>query len=162
MERAFLARLDDGKEWWRVKFFDGDSGDTVTIEALFSPGREQLLRMRMQLPGEEPEEVPVEEGTYVPPRELTEESLEGAKVGAESVTVPAGTFDAIHYRFGTPGRGTWEWWVADGVPGRVVRYKETGARDREAPEGAEGLDEDWTLELAGYGDGAKSELGVLD
>ena len=162
MERAFLARVEEDKEWWRVKYFDGESGDTVTIEALFAPGRTKLLRMRMKLPDEEPQEVPVEDQDYVPPRKLTKESIEGAKVGKESVTVPAGAFEAVHCRFGTPGQGTWEWWAADEVPGGVVRYRETDARDEDAPEGAEGLEGDWTLELAAFGDGAKSELGVLE
>ncbi len=162
MERAFLARVDEGKEWWRVKFFDGESGDTTTMEALFTKDRGQILRLRMQVPGEAPKEMPVEEQTYVPPHRLTKESLEGAKVGSESITVPAGTFQADHLRFGQPGQGTWEWWLSKKVPGGVVRYTSTGAKgEGEAPKDAKGLDDTWTLDLEAFGDGAKSELGVL-
>jgi hypothetical protein len=52
---------------------------------------------------------------------LTQESLDAATVGTESVTTPAGTFSARHIRYTMMGGGTYEWWAAD-VPGGVVKY----------------------------------------
>lgn len=137
MERAFLKRTDDGKEWWRVAMFNAEEQDTVILEALFAGDRSTVLRLRTKFPGQGVAEMPVQEGTsvYREPIKLTRESLEGATVGEESVTVPAGTFRARHIRYGNiMGGGTVDWWVADGVPGGLVKYG-SGART-DAGEGA--------------------------
>ncbi len=162
LEKAFLKRTEDGKEWWKVKFYDAESGDTVVLEGLFSPGRAELLRLRAKFPDKAPQEVPVQKGvvTYVPPVELTEESLEGATVGTETVKVPAGTFTARHVKYGDIATGgTVEWYIVEGVPGGLVKYVATSSEEKEG-EGVEGLDENnYTLELMAYGSGAESELG---
>jgi len=164
MERAYFKKTADNKQWWRVKLVDGESGDTTVMEALFSADRSQLLRLRTQMPGEEAKEVPVEDQSYyTPPRTLTTDSMQGAKVGTESITVPAGSFKCDHLRYGQTAGGTWDWWINKGVPGGMVRYSETApsGSSSDAPEGAEGMDSDnWTLELQAHGAGAKSELGV--
>ncbi len=160
LERAFLHRAQDGKEWWRVKFISegGEGRDSISVEAQFDPTTGELVRMRSRMPGDtEAQEMPVEEGTfgYVAPRRLTAESLEGATVGTASVRVPAGTYSARHVRYGS-GYGTYEWWLSDQVPGGMVKYG-TSYRDRET----DGLDpHNWTVELIASGRGATSELGV--
>ena len=160
MERAYLGPDESGNQWWRVKYYDGESGDTVVMEALFAPDRSKMLRLRARFPGDEaPQEMAVQEDAYyVPPQHLTEESIEGATVGTETVTVPAGSYTARHVRFGNPGQGTWEWWLVDSVPGGVVEMKETASKDATD---TEGMDPDnWTLALSASGSDAKSELGV--
>lgn len=145
MERAFLSRDESSNEWWRAAF-RGEDGEAFVVEGLFSPGREELLRLRVQTPeDEEMEEVPVRRGTYAyhPPTELTPERIEGATVGRERVSVPAGTFNARHVRFGSPGQETMEWWLDGSVPGETVRY---GTRDG------------WFAELEAYGSDAEREL----
>lgn len=157
IERAFLARTDDDGEWWRVKYANTDDDEEIVLEGLFSADRSELLRLRGKFPGEEAREMPVEEGTfsYAEPTRLTEESLEGATVGSESVTVPAGTFEARHVRYGQTA-ATLEWWLTDEVPGGLVRYL------REAGSAGEGqTPQTWTAELEDHGTGAESELGVL-
>jgi hypothetical protein len=104
--------------------------------------------------------MPVQSGTYsyTAPVELTAESVQGATVGQERVRVPAGTFQARHVQYGGFGSGTLDWWLAEGVPGQIVRYGQSAAGE------AAGEDMDsrnWTLELVDYGDDARSELGVL-
>lgn len=167
MERAFLGRVDDDAEWWRVRLVNQEEVDgrevldTLLLEGLFSSDASRLIRLRGKFPGEdEPKELPVQEGTfgYVKPVELAPESIEGATVGTVRLQVPAGTFQARHVRYGGPGGGTLEWWLADEVPGGVVKYRTTVAGpDPQAEQDADS----WTARLDGHGTGAQSELGVM-
>jgi hypothetical protein len=157
VERAFLSRAADGGEWWRFRSISGT--DTVVMEALFKPqadGVQEIVRMRGKMPGErEPSEMMVPENmstvaTYggfgMRP---TKESIDGATVGTENVTTPAGAFTAKLVRFGSFG-GKQEWWLVENVPGGWVRYKASQS------EGGDGF----TMELVAHGTGARSELGV--
>lgn len=168
IERAFLYLDKDKNQVWRVKFVDGESSDTITLEAKFAPDRSKLLRMRAKYPKDaEGQEVPVDDQTYyVPPRKITKESLKGATVGTESVTVPAGTFPkAQHVKFGSPAGVTQEWWLATGVPGGTVQYRESAVKQTsDQPEGAgKDIDPDnYTMRLSSHGAGAVTELGFKD
>ncbi len=147
IEKAFLKKLSDGKEWWRVSYIS--EGDTVIYEALISPDRSQLLRLRVKVLGSEPGDVPVTQGTgYMQPIELTKESIEGATVGTETVNVPAGTFRAKHVHYITPGSGAVDWWYVESVPGGVVLYKFFDESGKETFRG----------ELEAYGSGATTLL----
>ncbi len=162
LERAYLATTDEGAEWWRVRYQNTETDEAIILEGLFSADGEELLRLRGQFPGEEEaKELPVQEGTYgySAPTRLTAESLEGATVGTESVTVPAGTFQAQHIRYSTMG-STLDWWLNDDVPGGMVKYLRSAPSEENGQDDAE-VPEQWTLELAEYGDGAESELGVI-
>ncbi|HKJ93810.1 MAG TPA: hypothetical protein VJ957_11645 [Longimicrobiales bacterium] len=163
MERAFIKQDDKGRQWWRVKYViedDNNKPDSMVVEMLFDPSDGQVLRMRGKMPGEtEAKEMPVEQGTYtyVQPTRLTEESMEGAKVGDETISTPAGSFATEHIRYGSGMGGTLDWWLSDKVPGRMVKYGSTTSSSGDAS----GPDPyNWTLELIAYGTGAKSELGV--
>ena len=163
-ERAFIGRPTDGGEWWRMRTITkGDDGaDTITLEALFKPesGNEylqRLVRMRAKLPGNpEPQEMMVPEqwttwnmmGAFS--GRPTAESIEGATVGTESVTTPAGTFSAKHVRFGQGG-GTLDWWLSEATTGGWIKFSAVD-NDRKPQ---------YTMELIGKGTGAKSELGVV-
>lgn len=167
IERALLFVDDEGNEGWKVKFLDHENNDTTIVEMLFSPERDQLLRMRARFPDEaKGQEMPVRENDYYEaPDRLTEESVEGATVGTERITVPAGTFEARHVQYGVPGTsGTQDWWLIDEVPGGIVRYvHEVPGEDQDddEPESAAGLDaDDYVLELVDYGTGAESEIGL--
>lgn len=157
IERAFLARTADGDEWWRVKYINTEDAEEIVLEGLFSTDRSELLRLRGRFPGEEAREMPVEEGTYgyAEPVRLTEESIAGATVGTESVTVPAGTFRARHVEYGQPG-STLEWWLTEEVPGGMVRYLQRASTANEGE-----MPQTWTAELQDHGTGAVSELGVM-
>lgn len=162
MERAFLARNDDGSEWWRVKYVadNGEGVDSMVVEMLFDRETGEVRRMRGKMPGEtEAKEMPVESGTYtyIEPTELTEESVEGATVGMEQIRVPAGSFEARHVRYGGMGGNTLDWWLNDQVPGDMVKYSNTVSGEE-----AEGSDmSHYVMELLRYGTGARSELGVM-
>jgi len=162
IQRAFLARTEDGNEWWHVTYENADSEEAIVLEGLFSPDQEELLRLRGRFPGEEPKEMPVQEGTYgyAAPQTLTPESLEGATVGTEPVTVPAGTFDARHVRYGTPG-ATLEWWMDDDVPGDLVKYLRRADTQSTGDDSEASTPASWVVELADHGDGFESQLGVL-
>ena len=125
MERAYLKKMDDGKQWYRVMWWDTQKPDTVIFEAMFSADRSQVLRMRGKTSGQAAGEIPVEQNTgfaWREPTYLTQESLTAATVGTESVTTPAGTFSAKHIKYTMMGGGNYEWWTADNVPGGVVKY----------------------------------------
>ncbi len=126
MERAFLKTMPDGKQWWRVMWYNTtEKPDTVIFEAMFAADRSQILRMRGKTSGQEAGEIPVEQNTgfsWREPTYLTQESLDAATVGTESVTTPAGTFSSKHIRYTMMGGGNYEWWAAGGVPGGVVKY----------------------------------------
>ena len=126
LERAYLTKLPDGKQWYRVKWYDlSDKPDTVVFEALFSADRSQVLRMRGKTSGQQAGEIPVEQNSgfsWREPTYLTQESLTAATVGTESVSTPAGNFSSKHIRYTMMGGGTYEWWTADNVPGGVVKY----------------------------------------
>lgn len=160
VKRAFLDRTAEGNEWWHITY-ENEEDEAIILEGLFSPDREELVRLRGKFPGEEAKEMPVEEGTYgySRPRVLSPESIEGATVGTASVDVPAGTFSAQHVRYGTPG-ATMEWWMDDGVPGSLVKYLRRADDESEADD-EPATPASWVAELVAYGDDATSELGVL-
>jgi hypothetical protein len=163
-ERAFLGRQTDRGEWWRMKTIMTDkaagTADTVVMEALFRPDStneyvQTLVRMRGKFPGNaEAQEMMVPEqwamwnmaGAMPKP---TKESVDGATVGTESITTPAGTFRAKHVRFGGGG-GTLDWWLDETSVGGWVKFS---ALDNEKKPM-------YTMELVSKGTGAKSELGI--
>ena len=163
LERAFLGKQADGKEWWRVKLTDGESGDQMILEGLFSADASELVRLRGKMPRDvDAKEMPVQKGTfgYVKPTELTAESIQGATVGPEKITVPAGSYNTKHVRYGGMGGGTLDWWLIDRVPGGMEKYSTSDTNAAAAPSGGAPNAHSWALELAGVGAGAKSELGV--
>jgi hypothetical protein len=120
MGRAYLKELDDGKQWWRVSWEDSEG--SWIWEALIDPETSQMVRMRARDADGNEGEVPVSgQAVYMAPQELTEESVQGATVGKEKVTVPAGTFQSDHVVFMT-GEGQAEFWLAPQIPGGVVKY----------------------------------------
>jgi hypothetical protein len=159
VERAYLFDDEQGRQWWKVKFFDGASGDLVTLEGLFDMKEGRLVRLRGKFPkDQEPKEMAVDEGTYyTPPRALSKESLAGATKGPAKVQVPAGSFDTRHVLFGDGGGNSHEWWLFDGVPGGVVKHVVSSSTRGE--DGVELDRSNYVLLLQAYGKGAASELG---
>jgi hypothetical protein len=163
IERAFIGRQADRSEWWRMKtvLTSGDKADTIVMESLFRPDSsneymQRLVRMRGKFPGNtEAQEMMVPEQygmwnmTGAFGSKPTKESIDGATVGTESVTTPAGTFRAKHVRFGG-GYGTLDWWLDESAVGGWVKFS---ALDNEKKPS-------YTMELIGKGTGAKSELGI--
>ncbi len=148
-EKAFLKRLDNGNEWWRVSWKSEE--DEWIYEALLNPKTGKILRMRAKDADGNVGEIPVsDESVYYGAQKLTKESVEGATVGTEKVKTPAGTFKAKHIVYMAMGSGKIEWWLSEKVPGGVVKYQTT--------------DEDgkvlWTAVIIDYGKGAKTVLGV--
>ena len=122
MEKAFLKREGDGKEWWRVAYVEKSDG--ATFEAQFAAGPAEMLRLRGRFSaGEPPTEFPVTSGrVYQKPKTVTGGNLKTAFVRKESVTVPAGTFTCSYYVFSPTPSEVSEWWISDRVPGGLVKY----------------------------------------
>ncbi len=146
--KAFLTKLPNGQEWWQVDFVSPDK-DSMMMEVLFSAKHESIRRMRQKFGGDAPKEVPVSEGWYTSPTQLTPESIEGAvvKKGVE-VKVPAGTFSCDQLEFGVAPGMTLRLFRAANVPGGVVKYEMVG-QDKDYYAG----------ELTAYGSGASTQLG---
>jgi hypothetical protein len=149
MEKAFLKKLDGGKEWWRVSWKDGE--DYWVYEALLDMEGGKLLRLRARDAEGNEGEVPVTgETIYIPPTEPTPESIAGATVATETVKTPAGSFKADHIVYlSTGGEGQIEFWTTDEVPGGVVQYL-LSSKD-------EGVI--WNSILTEYGSNATTMLG---
>jgi len=154
IERARLTDDAKGQQWWKVTFYNAKESQTTILEALFTPDRSKMLRLRSKFPKEEAKEVPVTDQTYyAPPTKLTAESIEGATKNTESVTVPAGTFTAKHVVYAYGG-GSQEWWLTDGVPGGLVQQTLKGTPDAKDKEQS-------TIKLQKFGADAKDELGAI-
>lgn len=144
VRKAFLARTGSGGEWWQVRL-DEDG----LLEVLFSRGRSSVRRLRQRFGADPPREVPVAEGWYTPPIQLTPESIEGAVVERNArVRVPAGEFRADRLEFGVSPGLVLRLWRVTTVPGGTVRYE---LSDDSGPV--------WVAELSEYGAGAETELG---
>jgi hypothetical protein len=103
----------------------GTPGEMVMKQLVVTGGdKPQIKRMIMQLPGQPPMEMPMgmmpglgrrEQGTGVG------DTSPGGKIGVETITVPAGTFECDHYRKQEP-RGTVDVWITSKVyPYGVVK-----------------------------------------
>ncbi len=146
--KAYLKKLSNGEEWWQVDF--QTKADSMLMEVLFSDKQQSIRRMRAKFGSESPKEVPVTEGGYTSPAQLTPESIEGAVVKRKvNVTVPAGTFTCDRLEFGLAQGFTLRLWRTSDVPGRVVKYEMVGNNNKDI----------YSAELTAYGDGATTELG---
>lgn len=151
VERALLKIRDDGKEWWRVEW--SAQNDRWIYEGLIDPDSQELLRLKAKGPRGEANEVPVQKGTRVfqSTQKLTEESIQGAIVGTESISIDGQTYSTQHVRYGAAmTAGALEWWVNEDVPGGLVKYQIRDNNDRVI----------WTSELTGHGSGATPKLGM--
>ena len=77
-----------------------------------------------------------------PASQFAEGCENAERVGEESITVPAGTFRAVHYRL-TTGLSPGDVWIVEGIPFGMVKW--TGSKGDSA-------------ELVGKGDDAQMEL----
>ena len=146
--KAYLTKIDNGEEWWQVSF--QTKSDSMLMEVLFSDKLQSIRRMRARFGDESPKEVPVTEGWYTSPMQLTPESVEGAVVRKNvSVTVPAGTFACDQLEFGLMQGFTLRLWRTQDVPGRVIKYEMVGTNHKDL----------YSAEMTAYGEGAKTQLG---
>ncbi len=146
--KAYLTKLSNGEQWWQASFVANK--DSMLMEVLFSQQKQSIRRMRAKFGNESPKEVPVTEGWYTSPMQLTPESIEGAVVKkGVSLTVPAGTFTCDQLEFGLAQGFTLRMWRTAGVPGGVVKYEMVGSNGKNL----------YSSELTAYGSGATTELG---
>ncbi len=146
--KAYLTKTADGKEWWGLTYIS--QKDSIVMEVMFSENQQSIRRMRQKFGNESPKEVPVTEGWYTAPMQLTPESVEGAVVKkATSLTVPAGTFTCDQLEFAVGGDLTLRMWRAANVPGGVVKYEMVDKSGESIYSG----------ELESTGTGATTQLG---
>jgi hypothetical protein len=151
MRKAFLTKLDNKQEWWQVVMDGKNKDNKMTLEVLFSAGRQSIRRMRQQTGEGQASEVPVTEGWYSAPMQLTPESMEGSvvKKGVD-IQVPAGKFKADILEFSYMGSGgKLRMWRSKEVPGGLLRVELSQGNKKS----------EWVTELKAFGNGAKSALG---
>lgn len=155
VERALLKRTAEGSSWWFLKY-SAEGEDPFVSEALIGEEYE-LLKFRYRDPetGDIREWIPEQEESAEESADESEEEMgeeepdfyrggyEEFNRGRESITVPAGTYQAEHIlieeSFTVEEEGTsevyiliYEWWISDQVPGEIVRYEWTNTQDESA------------------------------
>jgi hypothetical protein len=110
--------VDGADGYWMEQRFEGSKmpGEMVQKQlVVIEDGKPDIKRMIMQPPGQQPMEMPVGmvRGGMQQAR-AAEGTDPGEKLGTESVTVPAGTFDCEHYRKQTE-HGTYDYWISPKV-----------------------------------------------
>lgn len=110
--------VDGAEGYWMEQRFEGGGmpGEMVQKQLIvMQDGKPDIKRMIMQPPGQQPMEMPV--GMMrggMQHAHAAEGADPGEKLGMESVTVPAGTFDCEHYRKQTQ-HGTFDYWISSKV-----------------------------------------------
>lgn len=104
--------------YWIEQRFEGGGmpGEMVQKQLLvIQGGKPEIKRMIMQPPGRGPMEMPVAMmRSGMQQATGTKDTDTGERVGTESVTVPAGTFECEHYRKQTD-QGTFDYWISPKV-----------------------------------------------
>jgi hypothetical protein len=112
----------EGKGFISKMLVDGDPEDMGNVKRMImKPGDEPAMEMPVQM-------MNVMEGMGEGMGEPEEETPEptGEDLGVEKVTVPAGTFDAHHWRF-TSGEDVFDAWVSEAVgPYGLVKSETNG------------------------------------
>jgi hypothetical protein len=101
--------------WMEIRTSGAQMPGEMVMKHLIVTGgdKPQIKRMIMQAPGRPPMEMPAgmmamqQRGGASQPRDTDP----GVMVGSETITVPAGTFDCVHYRKQTPG-GPVDVWIS--------------------------------------------------
>jgi hypothetical protein len=104
--------------WMEIRTSGGEMGGEMVMKELVVTGgdKPQIKRMIMQSPGRPPMEMPMSmmNMTQRGSGGRTGDTDPGVKVGSETITVPAGTFDCEHYHKQTQG-GPVDFWVSTKV-----------------------------------------------
>jgi hypothetical protein len=118
MRISIVGEEDDA--YWYETVMTSEKGDQVISKMLVSgdPQDTENLKRMIVKSGDEPAmEMPVEMmammGGMAEPESETPETV-AADLGAESVTVPAGTFDANHWQYAS-GDAVFDAWISAGV-----------------------------------------------
>lgn len=149
IERALLKSMDDGNQWWLLRY-SSQQGDEIIAEALLDT-EYKLLKFRYKdpeyndirewLPRYETEDTDKETESYSQVESYSDAMIEEDYLPyvkkTESITVPAGTFDTKYARVevdysetdpeaaesaGISDKLVYEWWISEEVPGNMVRY----------------------------------------
>jgi hypothetical protein len=112
MEMAIVGKETvDGKDayWWEMAMPDQRAGGEMVFKTLLVMDGENThaSKMIMQFPGRPPMEMPAGMGRGDRSRVPTDVRNDAEDLGSESITVPAGTFTAEHYRAKDGSADTW-------------------------------------------------------
>lgn len=126
MEMAIVGKdTVDGKEaFWYQMVIDTPQGggQMVSKHLMVRDGQEtRYIKTIMQIPGQPPMEMPAQMTQRQHAKQAADIKTESQDVGSETITVPAGTFNCVHYRMND---GSGDAWVAKNVsPYGLVKYQ---------------------------------------
>jgi hypothetical protein len=126
MEMAIVGKdTVDGKEayWWEIAITDEKMGGEMVMKMLLvlDAANSHSAKTIMQFPGRPPMEMPPGMARGDHSRVPTDVRSDAEDLGSESVTVPAGTFTAEHYR---AKDGSSDSWVSKGAgPYGLVKHQ---------------------------------------
>jgi hypothetical protein len=120
----------NGKDgyWFEIPVNDQRmQGMVMKMLLVLDAERPSMAKMVMQMPGQPPMELPQQMNRMSPEQQKPiDPKNEVDDLGVESVTTPAGTFDARHYRMKD---GTGDAWISEKVtPYGLVKYQ--GNKDK--------------------------------
>ncbi len=126
MEMAIVGKDSvDGKDayWWEMAMTDQKMGGEMVMKFLLvmDGANTHSSKVIMQFPGKPPMEMPQGMGRGERSRVPTDARNDAEDLGSESITVPAGTFTAEHYR---AKDGSGESWIAKNAgPYGLVKHQ---------------------------------------
>jgi len=124
IEKAFLEKLDNGNEWWRVSWKDDE--EKVIYEALIDTSGQMIKLLAQDSEGNKGEIRVQGQRIYRRPNKVSDQEINQSRVETETVSTPAGTFetDKIKYTAITnEGQDSMTWWLSPEIPGGVVKYQ---------------------------------------
>ena len=126
--------VDGADGYWLEMRTETPRGGKMIMKELMvtNAGGIEIKRMIMQPPGRPPMEMPagmmgMGRAGAAPSTPSASNPVQGEKVGAESVTVPAGTFECDHYRSTADGKTTDVWASTKVAPYGLVKMTSADA-----------------------------------
>jgi len=126
ISKALLIVNDDASRWWKIKYAGGS--DEIVYEFLID-GDYNILKLRfvdadsgeVREYNATPEEL--ESYSTADMREISGSDYKDWDKGSVSLKTAAGKFETSHLLFEESAADyTYEWWISDSVPGRMVKF----------------------------------------
>ena len=153
ISKDLLKVNEDASRWWKIKYTSGS--DAIVYEFLIDEDYNILkLRFHDSDSGEVREYIPtpeeLESYSMADMREISESDYKEWNKGKVSLKTDAGKFETTHLLFEESAAGySYEWWISDTVPGRMVKFQWKSSEDS------------MTGELIKITSNNKSELGAF-
>ncbi len=130
IEKAFIKKLNDDSEWWKVKYTDPKDNKTLIIEALFSGKNDgKVLQLKAKFPDGEIQNIKITENDtyFIKPLSMKSEFKSEVEKSTANITIGGLKISSNKISFTEPvTENTYEWFFSDKIPGKLAKvlYKE--------------------------------------